>query len=146
MTSRILRAWRAGLVALYTALPAYAGQSQTISGPPAPIAPAVISRDDEGRATVRAIRLTQALRLDGQLDEPLYREVASMSDFIQMEPRNGAPATERTEAWLTFDDSNVYVSVRCWDTVGDIIATEMRRDSGFIFGGNDVVLFLFDTF
>ena len=59
---------RAGLVAVYAALPAYAGQTQTISSPPAPIAPAVISRDDEGRATVRAIRLTQPLRLDGELD------------------------------------------------------------------------------
>src|SRR6185503_18937772 len=39
------------------------------------------------------------------------------------------------------------VSVRCWDTDPDsIIATEMRRDSNFMFSGNDVVLFLFDTF
>src|SRR5262245_10633010 len=144
MTSRILRAWLAGLGALCAALPAYAGQNQTILGPPAPIAPSVISRDDDGRATVRAMRLPQPVRLDGQLDEPFYREVLSMSDFIQMEPRNGAPATERTEAWLFFDDDNVYVSVRCWDTEpASIIATEMRRDSNFMFSGNDVVLFLF---
>ena len=135
MIPRTPRAWLAGLVALCAALPAHAGQNQTIAGPPAPIAPAVISRDDEGRATVRATRVAQPPRIDGSLDEPLYREVASMSDFIQMEPRNGAPATERTEAWLTFDNSNVYVSVKCWDTQGDIIATEMRRDNGFIFGG-----------
>jgi hypothetical protein len=147
MTSRTFRAWLAGLAVLCAALPTIAGQTQTISGPPAPIAPSVISRDDDGRATVRAFRLTQPLRLDGQLDEPFYRDVPSMSDFIQMEPRNGAPATERTEAWLFFDDDNVYVSVRCWDTDPDsIIATEMRRDSNFMFGGNDVVLFLFDTF
>src|SRR5688572_17065776 len=115
MTPRTLRAWLAGLVALCAALPAYADQDQTLYGPPPPVPPAVVSRDDEGRATVRAFRLTQPLRLDGQLDEPLYRDVPSMSDFIQMEPRNGAPATERTEAWLTFDEGNVYVSVRCWD-------------------------------
>jgi hypothetical protein len=32
--------------------------SARIDGPPAPIAPAVINRDDGGNATVRAIRLT----------------------------------------------------------------------------------------
>ena len=85
-------------MALCADAPALAGQGQTLFGPPAPVAPAVITRDDEGRATVRAFRLPQPLRLDGQLDEPLYREVAPMSDFIQMEPINGAPATERTEA------------------------------------------------
>src|SRR5262245_40885817 len=102
MTPRILRAWLAGLVGLCAAVPAHAGQSQTLSGRPPPVAPAMVSRDDDGRATVRAIRLTQPLRLDGQLDEAFYREVASISDFIQMEPKNGAPATERTEAWLSF--------------------------------------------
>jgi hypothetical protein len=147
MTSRIPRAWLPGLVGLCAALPAFAAQEQTRFGPPPPVAPAVISRDAEGHATVRAVRLPQPLRLDGQLDEPFYRDVPSMSDFIQMEPRNGAPATERTEAWLSFDDDNVYVSVRCWDSdPTSIVATEMRRDSNFMFGGNDVVLFLFDTF
>ncbi len=27
-----------------------------------------------------------------------------MSDFVQVEPRPGQPATERTEVWVTFDD------------------------------------------
>ncbi|MCY4074696.1 MAG: hypothetical protein OXH04_04620, partial [Acidobacteria bacterium] len=61
---------------------------------------------DGGRATVRAIRLATGLRVDGRLDEPVYREVAPVSDFIQQLPDEGAPATERTEAWVMFDDEN----------------------------------------
>src|SRR5215218_8112058 len=57
------------------------------AGPPAPVAPAVVTRDAEGRAAVRAVRLTQPLRIDGQLDEALYRDVLPISDFIQMEPK-----------------------------------------------------------
>jgi hypothetical protein len=35
----------------------------------------MISRDDLRHATVRAVRLTSPLRLDGVLDEPIYRRV-----------------------------------------------------------------------
>ena len=116
-------------------------------GPPPPVAPAVISRDASGRATIRAVRLTEPLRLDGRLDEPFYESVTSISDFIQQEPREGEPATERTEVWLAFDRDNIYVSFRCWESQPErVVANEMRRDSGNIWGGNDIVSFMFDTF
>ena len=44
-----------------------------------PVAPATISRDDEGRATVRAVRVTEPLRIDGVLDEAHYERVPGMS-------------------------------------------------------------------
>ena len=114
--------------------------------PPPPVAPSTISRDAEGRATVRAVR-AQGLRIDGILNEPHYTSVPSMSDFIQVEPQYNQPATERTEIWVSFDDDNVYVSARMWDTdIEHLVATEMRRDSQTMFQGNDVVSFLFDTF
>jgi hypothetical protein len=115
--------------------------------PPEPIAPAVITRDEEGRATVRAVRISEPLRIDGALDEMLYRDVPAISGFIQVEPQAGAEATERTEAWVAFDDDNVYVSFRAWDSQMDrLIATEMRRDSTNSWQGNDLVSFIFDTF
>ena len=118
-----------------------------IVGPPAPVAPEVITRDADGRATVRAIRLSQPLRIDGALDEAHYRDVPPINGFIQIEPRAGEPATDQTDIWITFDNDNVYVSGRCWDANMDkLLATEMRRDNNGIFGGNDVILFLFDTF
>ncbi|MGH9146387.1 MAG: DUF5916 domain-containing protein, partial [Vicinamibacterales bacterium] len=115
--------------------------------PPEPIAPDVIMRDAEGRATVRAVRLNEPLRIDGALDEALYRDVPSMSEFIQVEPQAGQGATERTETWVSFDDDYVYVSFRAWDSQMDsLIATEMRRDSPNNWQGNDIVAFIFDTF
>jgi uncharacterized protein DUF5916/cellulose/xylan binding protein with CBM9 domain len=115
--------------------------------PPPPIAPDVITRDQEGRATLRAVRISQPLRIDGALDEALYRDVASMSDFIQVEPQGGQAATERTETWIAFDDDYVYVSFRVWDSqMETLIATEMRRDSTNSWQGNDLVSFIFDTF
>ena len=44
-------------------------QVLVIDGPPAPAPPAVVARDAEGRVTVRAARLREPLRLDGELRE-----------------------------------------------------------------------------
>ena len=117
------------------------------AGPPPPTEPGLIARDGEGRAAIRAVRLEQPLRIDGNLDEPFYRAVPPISDFIQVEPDHGAPATERTEAWIAFDEDNVYVSFRNWDTdIEHLVATEMRRDSSNTWQGNDIISFIFDTF
>src|SRR5262245_30242448 len=77
---------------------AYAGQAPVDGdGPPPPIPPAVISRDPTtGRATLRAVRAITPLRVDGRLDEAIYSAVPAISDFVQMEPQAGAPATEKT--------------------------------------------------
>ena len=116
-------------------------------GPPPPIPPSTVTRDADGRATVRAVRLGEALRVDGRLDEPLYTTVEPVSDFVQIEPREGMPATERTDVWVSFTGEAVFVSVRCWETRPDrIVGNEMRRDSMAIFQGNDHIAFIFDTF
>ncbi|MDO8794289.1 MAG: DUF5916 domain-containing protein [Vicinamibacterales bacterium] len=97
--------------------------------------------------TVRATRLERPLRIDGTLDESIYEEVTGLTGFVQVEPNAGQVATERTELWLAYDERNVYVAFRVWDTeMGRLVATEMRRDNGNIWSGNDVVIFVFDTF
>ena len=118
-----------------------------IDGPPAPVPPAVMTRDEEGRTTVRAIRLDEGIRLDGVLDEPIYETVPAITDFIQQVPDIGAPATERTEAWVMFDDTNVYVSARVWDSAPESqwVANEMRRDTSQL-RQNDTFTAFFDTF
>jgi hypothetical protein len=115
----------------------------TIAQEPIP----AVTREGDGRTTVRAVRLDTPLRIDGTLDEDVYRRVSPMTGFIQIEPDAGAVASERTDGWLAFDADNVYVAFRVWDTQMDrLVATEMRRDNGNIWSGNDIVVFVFDTF
>ena len=118
-----------------------------IDGPPAPVAPEVMTRDEAGRTTVRAIRLAEGIRLDGQLDEAVYHSVPAITDFIQQVPDIGAPATEKTEAWIMFDGTNVYVSARVWDSAPESqwVANEMRRDTSQL-RQNDTFTAFFDTF
>jgi hypothetical protein len=110
-----------------------------------PSLPSTVSRDGE-RVTVRAVRLTQPLRLDGALDEAYYRTLTPISDFIQVEPIPNAPATEKTEVWIFYDADNVYVSMRATESdPSRMIANELRRDS-FNILQNDNFFFGFDTF
>ena len=116
------------------------------AGPAAPGPGSVITRDDEGRATVRATRITTPIRIDGRLDEAIYSSLPPISDFIQQDPIEGVPATEKTEVWLLFDDRALYVVFRAWESRPDqLVANEMRRDSNNIFQ-NDHVAFLIDSF
>ena len=133
--------------------PAEAGRSgfaaQTgplVDGPPPPVAPDTLSRDAARRATVRAVRLTEPLRLDGTLDESIYETVPPVSGFIQQLPDEGEPTTEKTEAWIFFDARSVYVSARLWDSAPELlIANEMQRDAMQIVN-NDYFSVVLDTF
>ena len=117
-----------------------------IDGPPPPVAPEVIARDAEGRVTMRAIRLDQPLTLDGILDEPVYENVSPVNGFIQQEPNEGARATEDTDLWVLFDDKQVFIAARCWDSRPELImANEMRRDNLGLFQ-NDNFAVVLDTF
>ena len=118
----------------------------TVDGPPAPVAPAVINRDDKGHATLRATRIDRPLKIDGRLDEEVYASVPGAGDFIQQLPRENQPATEPTEMWVFFDDRNLYISVRCVDSHPEReIATEMRRDDNGV-ANNDSISIVLDTF
>ena len=109
--------------------------------------PDVVARDDLGRTTIRAIKLTDGIRLDGVLDEPVYQTVSAITGFVQLMPDEGAAATERTEAWIMFDRANIYVSGRVWDTAppNERVASEMRRD-GSQLHNDDAFWVVFDTF
>src|SRR5262249_46735722 len=118
----------------------------TIDGPAPPLPPLIVNRDEKGNATIRATRLTQPLKLDGRMDEEFYATVQPIGDFIQILPRQGEPATEQTDVWVFFDDKNMYVTARCWDSHPERdVVTELRRDSNIIFQNENFTMFL-DTF
>jgi hypothetical protein len=118
-----------------------------IDGPAAPVPPETISRDAQGRATVRAIRLAAPLAIDGTLDEEVYASNQPFGGFIQVVPKAGAPASERTDVWVMFDTTNMYVAARCWDSAPPEkwVANELRRDTTQL-RQNDTFGVMFDTF
>jgi hypothetical protein len=96
--------------------------------------------------TVRAHRVDTPIRIDGRLDEEVYGRFAAITGFVQQEPDEYAAATEKTEAWIFFDEDHVYVSARNWESQpGRRVANEMRRDTAQL-RQNDTFAVLLDTF
>ena len=118
-----------------------------IDDPPAPVGGAMINQAGQDGATLRAVRVTEPLEIDGVLDEPFYRSVPSISEFVQGVPEEDGEPSELTEVWIGFDDNNVYVSAKIWDTAGPDgwVANEMRRDSQFLRTNDHFGVYL-DTF
>src|SRR5262245_30749719 len=128
-------ACRSLLAALIVAAPAAAfGADPPIQGPPPPTFPEVISRDEQRRVTLRTERVPSPLNFDGHLDEAFYYDVPSFGDFVQQEPHEGQPATDRTQGWVFYDRDYLYVSARLWESErGRRVATEMRRDANNLY-------------
>jgi hypothetical protein len=96
--------------------------------------------------SVPAHRVSSPMTLDGSLDEAVYASTPAIGGFVQQEPNEFQPATEKTEAWIFFDDRNIYVSARCFESEpARRVANEMRRDTNQL-RQNDTFAVLFDTF
>ena len=91
-------------------------------------------------------RIEDGPDLDGVLDEEVWLTAAVIDDFVQQEPAEGDPATERTVVRLMYDAQSLYVGVEAYDSQADgVIATEMRRDSRRLLDEDNFQIIL-DTF
>ncbi|GMR22719.1 MAG: hypothetical protein BMS9Abin37_1087 [Acidobacteriota bacterium] len=121
-------------------------RTEIIDGPPPPQPPDMVSRDEAGRVTLRAVRLLEPILVDGRLDDPIYHRVPAVSNFIQQEPDEGLLATEPTDVWIFFDDETLYVAARCWDSHPErLVTNELRRGNVGIARGDNLTVVL-DTF
>ena len=76
-----------------------------------------------------ATRVDRAPKLDGTLDDPLWRTATPITDFRQREPFEGQASTEKTEVRILYSRHAVYFGIRCYDSdPSRIVATELRRD------------------
>ena len=69
------------------------------------------------------------ITIDGQLNEPAWAVAEPVSDFVQVEPVEGDPPTERTEVRVLFDDERLYIGVYLYDSAPDqILTNDLQRD------------------
>jgi hypothetical protein len=63
---------------------------------------------------LQTLRLTERDRvvIDGELNEDIWRRAVAATDFLQRDPDNGAPATERTEVRVVFDGNRMVLGNR----------------------------------
>ena len=133
-----------GAFFLSCAVPALAQEHQH---PPTPAAkPAVISDNPlpTEKPVARAVRATQSLKVDGILDEADWQSAPVVERFVQQEPQEGLPASDRTEVRILYDEGHLYIGVRAYASLA-VTATEMRRDADRLFDEDNFQVIL-DTF
>ena len=85
------------------------------------------------------------IELDGLLNEPEWKMVSPAKDFIQRDPNEGAPSTEKTEVYVIYDESNLYIGAMLFDSNPDgILAYQKRRDQSL--RTDDRFMWILDTF
>jgi hypothetical protein len=117
---------------------------------------AAAAQEETSRPSATARRIADGqLQVDGVLDEEVWQGPPTASGFRQQEPLEGTPATERTEVWVLYDQSTLYVGVMAYDSDPDaVIARVLQRDrvmegaefGRFHFTSDDGIAILFDTF
>jgi len=72
--------------------------------------------------TFRAYRTEKAPTIDGRLDDDCWTEEGEWSHtFVQQQPNEGKPETEETRLKILYDNHNIYVAFRLYDTEPDKI-------------------------
>jgi len=97
--------------------------------------------------SVAAVRLADGERIDvdGRLDEAVWQRAVPATDFAQLDPQNGAPATERTEVRVAFDRTRLYVGVHCFDSEPTrLLGNQMIRDG--LLSADDRFMWMFDPY
>jgi hypothetical protein len=99
-----------------------------------------------GRPSVTALRVEHAPTLDGEvLADPAWKAAVPVTSFLQEQPEEGHPASERTEVRLVYTADTLYVGVVCFDRdPKSIIVSDARRDAPL--DQTDSVQIIFDTY
>ena len=98
-----------------------------------------------GKRSITAVRTETPVVLDGIPDEPAWQEAPLSLGFVQKDPHEGEPSTERTEFRVVYTASTLYIGIICYDSGADEIrATERRRDNNL--ENDDTVSIVLDTF
>ncbi|HUF26592.1 MAG TPA: DUF5916 domain-containing protein [Gemmatimonadaceae bacterium] len=92
-----------------------------------------------------AVRTNSPPRIDGRLDEPAWEAAFALSGFVQREPLERSPASERTEIRVLYDDAALYVAAWLHDRdPSGIVPGEARRDADI--AESDALVLLLDTY
>src|SRR5690349_5095290 len=83
--------------------------------------------------TVEVTRITEAITVDGALDEAAWASAPKIVNLTQRQPEPGTAPSEQTEVTLLRDADNLYIGIVAHDSEPDkVIGTQMARDGSLM--------------
>ena len=98
-----------------------------------------------GRPTVNASFAPEPPTVDGALDDRIWSTATRLTDFVQISPLEGAPATEETDVFVAFDSTHLYLGMHAhYSNPSTVRASRVDRDRASF--SDDTISVYFDPF
>jgi hypothetical protein len=90
-------------------------------------------------------KLSSPPKIDGILDNPLWeKEALKIENFLQLSPKENGTPSEKTVAYIGYDQKNFYIAFRCDDSEAKKIRASVTNRDNCI--DDDWVAIFLDTF
>ena len=83
-------------------------------------------------------------KIDGFIDDNLWKNTQPLSGFFQYDPINGEKASEETLVWAAYDHKNIYFAFQMKDTRPERIWAELTPRNDY--ENNDSITLILDTY
>ncbi len=102
------------------------------------------AQNETEKIVVNAVRTEEIITIDGVLSESVWQNEFAVTGFIQKDPNEGEPASQKTVVRFTYDDAAIYIGVRLYDSSPDSIINRLaRRD---VYTNSDAVWIFLDPY
>lgn len=79
---------------------------------------------------ITAVFVDEAPHIDGHLDDDAWQSIEPITDFIQVWPADGSPATEPSEVRIAYDRDNLYFAFQFYDRDPQLIRAKNLERGG----------------
>lgn len=95
--------------------------------------------------SIPAVKINQSIKIDGDLDDEVWKIIEPAGDFITSQPVFGQPSSRKTEVRVAYDNTAIYVGAYMYDNPENIRKQLTARD---VLDRQDVDIFAvgFDTY
>jgi len=103
-----------------------------------------LAQNPAGKTLLKPFKTDRPPVVDGVLDDPVWAQAATVTDFQTFIPEFGKLQPEKTIAYMAYDSQNLYFAFRCFDGEPQKIKASLsRRDN---LNSDDFVCINLDTF
>jgi len=92
-----------------------------------------------------AVFAEESPRIDGVLDDAIWKSFDPVDDFVQLSPDEGAKPSQKSAMWIAYDRDNLYFAFRFFDTDPEKIRAR-NLERGGPNGADDMMWLLLDTY
>lgn len=91
---------------------------------------------------LQVTKTTEEIKIDGYLEDPGWQGVAEANHFHERNPGDNIKPIVKTRAFITYNETHLFLSAICYDNPDEIRSTLSSRDRM----GGDNIGFFFDTY